>query len=244
MESHIMNSKTILVVSVSIAALVALVVNFSQTSNSEDTVASVLPKDNVQPVVTPAPKVTRNGQVLDTGIDQFNHHSPSANNTKIESQASENVRDTIVWQESEQSKAVLQKSGMIPADVREEAYVEVDLDELRTVEIGEYLDLYIPQLGGSYTGEVDYIQTHPNGDRTVEAHIPGAGTLYAAVITIGEEAIYANLATQEDVFIMEGIGKHAWIAPKSAMSQNHVEHETHEPNAHGSDKGKDPFSIN
>lgn len=121
------------------------------------------------------------------------------------------------------SRQVLEKSGFIPEDVSNEAYVEVDLEELKTVEVGDNLELYIPQLGGSYNGEVDHIQQHPNGDRTVEAFIPGAGSLYSAVITIGEEAIYGNLATQEDVFILEGIGKYAWISPKSSMIAKHKE---------------------
>lgn len=167
--------------------------------------------------------VERNGQVLSTGKPML-----QARNQRLE--AAENTeeslivaRDSIIWHESEHSKTMLQQSGFIPADVNEEVYIEVDLDELLTVEVGEQLDLYIPQLGGSYNGEVDHVQYHQNGDRTVEAFIPGAGSLYSAVITIGDNAIYGNIATQEDVFILEGVGKHAWLAPKSAMIAKHQE---------------------
>ncbi len=176
---------------------------------------------NHEPADVPEDSViVRNGQVLSTGVDKL---QPKENDEQVAVGSFPTERDSIIWQESEQSKTVLQESGLIPSDVKNEAYVEVDLAELLTVEIGESLDLYIPQLGGSYNGEVDHIQQHPNGDRTVEAFIPGAGSLYSAVITIGDNAIYGNLATQEDVFILEGIGEYAWIAPKSAMIENHQE---------------------
>lgn len=175
---------------------------------------------NQEPANVAEQKVVRNGQLLSTGVSQLNKKSES-NNTQVAANTFE--KDSIIWQQSEQSQKVLQASGFMPEDVANEAYVEVDLEELQALEVGDNLDLYIPQLGGSYNGEVDHIQQHPNGDRTVEAFIPGAGTLYSAVITIGEEAIYGNLATQEDVFVLEGIGKHAWIAPKSAMIAKHRE---------------------
>ena len=122
----------------------------------------------------------RNGKVLSTGVDNFK----PKNEAELKAQATtttngKSEKDTIVWTTSEDGKKVLEAEGYIPADVTDEAYIELDREELMTVEVGEYLDLYIPQFGGSYTGEVDHVVTHPNGDRTVEAHIPGAGSLYA-----------------------------------------------------------------
>lgn len=178
---------------------------------------------NDQPADISDQKVYRNGQMLSSGVDTLQVQAKKTPDKTQSSNAGTFEKDSIIWQESEQSKKILEASGFIPDDVAEQAYVEVDLEELKAVEIGDSLDLYIPQLGGSYNGEVDHIQQHSNGDRTVEAFIPGAGSLYSAVITIGEDAIYGNLATQEDVFVLEGIGKHAWIAPKSAMIAKHKE---------------------
>ena len=152
-------------------------------------------------------------------------------------------KDTIVWTTSEDGKKVLEAEGYIPADVTDEAYIELDREELMTVEVGEYLDLYIPQFGGSYTGEVDHVVTHPNGDRTVEAHIPGAGSLYAAVITLGENATYGNLATPRDVFVLEGNDKYAWIAPKSSMMQNHIEREPDSERPLSDDNAEEVFDL-
>ena len=186
----------------------------------------------------------RNGKVLSTGVDNFK----SKNEAELKAQAENTTKgksekDTIVWTTSEEGKKVLEAEGHIPADVTDEAYIELDREELMTVEVGEYLDLYIPQFGGSYTGEVDHIETHPNGDRTVEAHIPGAGSLYAAVITIGENATYGNLATPRDVFVLEGNDKYAWIAPKSSMMQNHIERQPNSERPLSDDNGEEVFDL-
>ena len=110
----------------------------------------------------------RNGKVLSTGVDNFK----SKNEAELKAQAENTTKgksekDTIVWTTSEEGKKVLEAEGHIPADVTDEAYIELDREELMTVEVGEYLDLYIPQFGGSYTGEVDHIETHPHGVRDV-----------------------------------------------------------------------------
>ena len=160
----------------------------------------------------------RNGAVLSTGVDMFKPDSPSESTLQS---GQEHENDSIVWQLSEDAENVLNEEGFLPSDLKNAAFIKVDTKELRSVEVGDYLDLYIPQIGGSYTGEVDYIQVHPNGDRTVEAYIPGAGTLYSAVITLGENALYATLGTQADVYIMEGNGEYAWIASKSDLVSHH-----------------------
>ncbi len=186
----------------------------------------------------------RNGKVLSTGVDNFK----PKNEAELKAQATtttngKSEKDTIVWTTSEDGKEVLEAEGYIPADVTDEAYIELDREELMTVEVGEYLDLYIPQFGGSYTGEVDHVVTHPNGDRTVEAHIPGAGSLYAAVITLGENATYGNLATPRDVFVLEGNDKYAWIAPKSSMMQNHIEREPDSERPLSDDNAEEVFDL-
>ncbi len=188
--------------------------------------------------------IVRDGKVLSSGKNMLSvkKNPPPEKNATNSDKSSE--RDSIIWIESEESKTALKDSGTLPPDLAEEAYIEVDLNELNTVELGDNLDLYIPQLGGSYNGQVDHISNHPNGDRTVEAFIPGAGTLYSAVITIGENAIYGNIATQEDVFILEGIGKHAWLAPKSAMIANHQERTpSYQPSSSSEQTQTDAFEL-
>lgn len=181
---------------------------------TESSVQSQNPEHRHQP--QPRQEIIQLQGGLSTGKDMFIADSPSETQPLISEE-----RDTIVWSNSEEAEKVLKAQGLIPADVNNEAYVELDREELLTVEIGEYLDLYIPQIGGSYTGEVDHIQVHENGDRTVEAYIPGAGSLYSAVITIGKDAVYGTLGTQADVYIMEGDGRYAWLAAKSDLVATH-----------------------
>ncbi|MCV2884373.1 hypothetical protein OE749_06665 [Aestuariibacter sp. AA17] len=157
---------------------------------------------------------------LSTGVDMFKEDSPSE---KVEEIASVTEKDSIVWQESDEAERVLKELGVTTKDLKNEAYVEIDRAELVALEAGDFIDLYIPQIGGSYTGEVDAVRVRPNGNRTVEAAIPGAGRLYSAVITITDNAIYATLGTQSDTYSMEGVGNYAWIASRSDLESNHVE---------------------
>lgn len=188
--------------------------------------------------------IVRNGKVLSSGKNMLNTKNSKKPEKSITNSDKLPELDSIIWLESEESKTALKNSGTLPPDLAEEAYIEVDLNELNAVELGDSLDLYIPQLGGSYNGQVDHISNHPNGDRTVEAFIPGAGTLYSAVITIGENAIYGNIATQEDVFILEGIGKYAWLAPKSAMIANHQERTpSYQPSSSSEQTQTDAFEL-
>lgn len=196
------------------------------------------------PKVSSNERIVRQGKVLSTGKNMLTAKSNRKSDTSNLSEEPLTERDSIIWTESEDSQEILIESGTLPPDLAEEAYIEVDLNELNTVELGDSLDLYIPQLGGSYNGQVDHISNHPNGDRTVEAFIPGAGSLYSAVITIGENAIYGNIATQEDVFVLEGIGKHAWLAPKSAMIANHQERiPSYQPTSSSDQSNGDVFEL-
>ncbi|MFZ8198716.1 hypothetical protein [Alteromonas portus] len=225
-------------------AIVAIGCIFAFVDNSPSDKKEVTAAQNETKSVGNESTVTkqRNGKVLSTGVDNFK----PKNEAELKAQATTNGKsenDTIVWTTSEDGKKVLEAEGYIPADVTDEAYIELDREELMTVEVGEYLDLYIPQFGGSYTGEVDHVVTHPNGDRTVEAHIPGAGSLYAAVITLGENATYGNLATPRDVFVLEGNDKYAWIAPKSSMMQNHIEREPDSERPLSDDNAEEVFNL-
>ncbi len=209
--------------STAIAICIGAVVIWYQYGNQTDS-SSTKPVENITSK-TSEPVSTRKSPVKDpniptrlsTGVDMFLDNSPSVQGD--ESWLDE--KDTIVWQLSEQAEKILKDDGHIPADVNNEVYVELDVKELLSVEVGEYMDLYIPQINGSYTGEVDYITEHENGDRTIEAHIPGAGNLYSAVITLGDNAVYGTLGTQDDVYLMEGNGQYAWIASKSDLVAKH-----------------------
>jgi|GEM_PF-1940952 len=208
-----------------ILAVTAYLVNQTDTPQSIKTHKKEKVTTTESVVVSDMVPLERNGMTLSTGQDMFIADSPSEHiQTDEESQPIE--KDSIVWAVSEKAEKVLKAGGKIPGDVSNEVYIELDIDELNSVVVGDFIDLYIPQIGGSYAGEVDHIEVHSNGDRTVEAYIPGAGTLYSAVITLGENAVYGTLGTQADVYIMEGDGKYAWIASKSDLVANHsTDHE-------------------
>lgn len=185
-------------------------------------------------------RIVRNDQVLSTGVDMFNEDSPSEN---VQDDMPEQFKDTVVWQVSEEAEEALKESEFLANDLKNEAYIELDVWELDNLAVGDYMDLYIPQIGGSFTGEVDMVTNHPNGDRTVEAYIPGAGSLYSAVITYSENAVYGTLGTQDDVYFIEGDGRHAWIASKRDLIANHQELIPTAPTGEVQTGESDPFST-
>ena len=185
-------------------------------------------------------RIERGGQVLSTGDNMFNEKSPSAEKDTV---LNLQEKDTVVWQVSEKAEEALKNSEFQVTDLRNEAYIEMDTWEMDNLEIGDYMDLYIPQIGGSFTGEVDHITSHANGDRTVEAYIPGAGSLFSAVITYSDNAIYGTIGTQDDVYIIEGDGRNAWIASKRDLTANHQEIMPEPPTQTAQQTGADPFAA-
>lgn len=135
----------------------------------------------------------------------------------------EQALDGELWQASDEAKGVLEASNTLPADLKGEVYLELDLNELAALEIGSTINLAIPQVGESYPGEVDYITEHKNGDRTVEANIPGFDRAYMAVITIGEKGVYGQMNLPTGAYVIQSVGSHAWLASKTDLSKGHQE---------------------
>ncbi|WP_133406386.1 hypothetical protein [Parashewanella tropica] len=207
-------NKKVLGITIAVLILIGMgITQFLQQEIKKPSDSFETPSPLVQIERRQIPKI-ENG--LSTGVDMFKQGSPSKEKT-----VNANEKDTVVWVDSAEAEQVLKAQGKLPADLTKEHYIELDIEELKALEVGDYIDLYIPQMGGSYTGEVDFIQSHSNGDKTIEANIPGAGRLYSAVITMGEEAVYGNLATQNDTYILEGSGKYAWIASRTDLESQH-----------------------
>ncbi|RLV58845.1 hypothetical protein D5018_15185 [Parashewanella curva] len=233
-----MNKKILVIVIVFVTLLGLGAMSFFKKAETDSPEVSVdVPSPSIPLVRRTIPKI-ENG--LSTGVDMFNPQSPSQSKALIAEE-----KDTVVWVDSEEAERVLKAQGKLPADLTKEQYIELDLAELKALEVGDYVDLYIPQMGGSYTGEVDFIQLHSNGDKTIEANIPGAGRLYSAVITLGEEAVYGNLATQNDTYIVEGNGKYAWIASKTDLESKHSKEHNDAviPNGKVEHKKDETFSL-
>ena len=129
-----------------------------------------------------------------------------------------------IWRNSEEAKAVLEESGMLPGDLKGEYYLELDVSSLAGLNFGDTFQMHIPHMHASLTAEVDRLTTHPNGDKTIEANFHGMDRRNSAVITLGPEVVYARFSTPEGAFTLEALGNYAWIASRGDMVASHFPH--------------------
>lgn len=129
--------------------------------------------------------------------------------------------DGELWRESAMAKASLHTSNGLPADLHGEVYLEIDLAELLEMQPGSSMNLTIPQMDASFAAEVDVVQEHAEGMRTMEAYLPGYSPVYMAVITVGPEGVFGQMNLPVGAYAIQGQGQHAWLAAKADMAAQH-----------------------
>ncbi|GAA5442375.1 hypothetical protein Misp06_00549 [Microbulbifer sp. NBRC 101763] len=128
-----------------------------------------------------------------------------------------------LWEESELAKKVLHENGRLPVDLNGETYLELDVEMLRSLEVGDYIDLSLPGIDESYDVQVGDIEQHASGNKSVQFDFPGMTRLHGATFTLGKNSVYAQLNTPSGSYTLEAQDGFAWIAPNGALIQNHVE---------------------
>lgn len=128
-----------------------------------------------------------------------------------------------LWTESELAEQVLQEMGRLPVDLNGETYLEIDVATLRSLAIGDYLDITLPGVEGSYDAQVGGIEEHASGNKSLQMNFPGLTRLHGATFTLGKDTVYAQLNLPSGSYTLEAQDGYAWIAPNGALIQNHVE---------------------
>jgi len=175
-------------------------------SNSESQVAKI-----------PEPKMVVDKVPVEITQDEVVEDEPSIEDELIEE------AEKVLWEESELAREVLHESGRLPKDLKGETYLELNVDMLRNLEIGEYVDLDLPGVEGEYDAQVGNIQQHASGNKSLNLNFPGHARLFGATITLGKDVVYAQLNLPSGSYTMEAQGDYAWIAPNGALIQGHVE---------------------
>ncbi|MEH6396486.1 hypothetical protein [Pseudoalteromonas sp.] len=144
---------------------------------------------------------------------------------------------------SDKAKQVLKASGVLPTDLKNEAYIEFDLAALKKLKQGDNFDLAIPQTAETFSAEVTNVIAASNGDKSVFGRVIGAdGQFHTTVMTIGKDAIYGQFTAPSGNYVFESKGQYGWLAAKRDLYKNHIEHQvTNQPSAQPSD-GDDPFA--
>ncbi len=128
-----------------------------------------------------------------------------------------------LWTESELAKEVLHENGLLPVDLNGETYLELDVEKLRSLEVGDYIDIDLPGIDGSYDAQVGEVELHASGNKSLQVNFLGQARLHGATFTIGKNSVYAQLNTPAGSYTMEARDGYAWIAPNGALIQHHVE---------------------
>ncbi|MFA0810249.1 hypothetical protein [Microbulbifer epialgicus] len=131
--------------------------------------------------------------------------------------------EMALWEQSELAREVLHANGRLPKDLKGETYLELNVEMLRNLEVGDYIDLDLPGVEGDYDAQVSSIQQHASGNKSLELNFPGYARLVGATITLGKDVVYAQLNLPSGSYTMEAQDGYAWIAPNGALIQGHVE---------------------
>ncbi|MFA0790857.1 hypothetical protein ACCI51_09900 [Microbulbifer echini] len=153
----------------------------------------------------------------------------------VESSSAETVDDSGIpeevvadsekslWSESDLAREVLHENGRLPVDLNGETYLELDMERLRGLETGDYVDIDLPGLESVYDAQVGDVEQHASGNKSVQLNFLGQSRLHGATLTIGKSSVYAQLNTPAGSYTLEAQDGYAWIAPNGALISNHVE---------------------
>ncbi len=216
-----MNTRIKIVLVLSVISLTAY---FFISSNSTPDLSS----QNISP---PKLLVDENAQlqsemaILTIPIEQT--EAPELDTTKPETITTQSdIQFYGIAKQSTEAKDILLEAGVLPSDLAEEAYLEFDLDTLRSLEVGDTFDIEIPQTLETFSTEVTQTQGFPNGDKSVFGRLVGSdGEFHNSVMTVGEDALYGQITTPSGNYVFETKGKHGWLAAKRDLYKSHVEFE-------------------
>ncbi|AWF80933.1 hypothetical protein BTJ40_08985 [Microbulbifer sp. A4B17] len=141
----------------------------------------------------------------------------------IEEEILEADQEQALWVESELAREVLHENGRLPVDLNGETYLELDVQALRNLTVGDYVDINMPGIVGDYDAQVGSIEEHASGNKSLQLNLPGMTRLHGATFTLGANSVYAQLNLPSGSYTMEAQGNYAWIAPNGALIKNHVE---------------------
>ncbi len=139
-------------------------------------------------------------------------NSPKDKKTEVADEQEELADGPSPFSYSEEAEKELTRLGKVREDLEGEAFIEVDHDEIIALNVGDTLKIEIPELDMFYDVKVDYVSNDAFGNKTVEAELPNYDARYSSVITVGKDAIYANISTPQGLYVMEGNGRYAWVA--------------------------------
>lgn len=89
--------------------------------------------------------------------------------------------------------------------------VKINREQFKKLQVGDQVELNIPQLTTRYAASIDDIVEHSNGDLSWRGHLTDFEDPYAVIVTMGKSSYFATIATPEGAFLLEAADNSGWM---------------------------------
>lgn len=96
--------------------------------------------------------------------------------------------------------------------------VAIDRAAIGNLRVGQRMTVPIPQLEAAFTGKVEQMIKHNNGDTTWRGHLEEYGDHFRVVITQGKDSSFASIDTPNGSYHLEAHGNTGWVAAAADLN--------------------------
>ncbi|WP_157576968.1 hypothetical protein [Pseudoalteromonas rubra] len=116
--------------------------------------------------------------------------------------------------ESQHARAFFKSGTTVPYELYDEAYVELDVKSIRTLEVGDSFEFLIPQTQEKICSEIiDITETGQEKRLTGQVGKQPDERSYV-YLTLTDDVIYGQIQLPSGNYIFESYGQYAWVAEK------------------------------
>lgn len=101
--------------------------------------------------------------------------------------------------------------------------MQFDVADLSKLDVGDVIEIKIPQTGTRYTATVRSTKSHRGGIKTITARQSDNDSSFTLLITLGKRNTFAHVSTREGSFELVGNTQQGWLMPSANMDR-HVDH--------------------
>lgn len=143
---------------------------------------------------------------------------PSVTTSQIPAATGELSSSIGAWRRAD--PAQYDELPVLRDDIEGAALVSLSRDHIIGVQVGESLEIIIPQLDNTLTIVIEKVRLHASGSRSLYGHWNG-DRRYGLVLTVGARSTFATIGTPAGIFNLRGNADLAWIVPAREF-QRHI----------------------
>lgn len=113
-------------------------------------------------------------------------------------------------------------SDSLPAlrdDIVDAALVDYDRNQLIGLDIGDFINVLIPQIDQRLLVEISSSELLPSGNTSIKGRLV-SNSLFSFVMTIGEHSMFVTVGTDKGIYNVIGNGTLAWVIPAKSLKSH------------------------